>query len=458
MLKRRYFTLKRLLSLAMAAVLAVGLCACSNAQPEEPVDTPGVTEPEIMNEAPGQPVAAVTPEPKTEEQKEMEAIESLLPGKSFRDMNASELSVLTDQLGSDFKVFGRTDGAGNAYALIRLSDGKPFVFRDYALSGDPEYRYICFEISHADGLRTLEVAKVIKEGSVEREEVLYSVRDIDAIDFGDEFGYVLLNCEDEKVRNAVLPGSRAVMIEAAARGLESIKPEGACVSLMFYDAQIRDNLGFGEPVCFYLPLNDEQYKKAEELIGAGFTPKDAKELQKKFPDLYDTGVTLFIDGESYSMFSCDAFRLGSAEGYYPTLLSEDLSNWLRIVAKPYLGHDPAAYRSGWFDMPLASAALTFHVRTEVDGYMVIKEQVQTIADPERLQKLSELFRDAEYGSVSACAYGAELTITRKDGETLTVFVAEDSCGTALIQGSIWCDYGKQDKLAEIFDEAMDGRM
>jgi hypothetical protein len=453
--------LKRLLSFALAAMLAIGLCSCSNQPPQEPITTPDEGDAEILGEVPGQPVVAATPAPRSPEQKEIEAIERLLPGRKFRDMEAQELSGLLDQLGGEFDAFGRTDGAGNAYALIRLADGRPFSGKhDRFAEGDPDYRYTCFEISHADGTRSLEIAVLTKAGDIETEEVLYSVRNVEVIEFGadGQFGYVVLNCADPRVRSAVLPGSRAVMIEAASRGLESIQPQGAHLALTLYDTQIRDNLGFGEPVRFYLPLNDEQYKIAEELIGAGFEPKDAKELQKKFPDLYDTGVTLFVDGESYSMFSCGAFSLGSAEGYDPTLVSESLSDWLRGVAVQYLGYDPAGYQRSWFDQPLASATLTFHVRGEVDGYRNWKEQVQTVTDPEKLEDLAELFQEAEYGSASACAFGAPLVITRSDGETLTIYVAEDSCGTAMIKGSIWCKYGEQDKLAEIFDEAMAGRM
>ena len=445
--------MKRLLSLALAGLLLMSLGACSNAQPE-PTLTPGEEVPEILGDAPNRPVAAATPAPEPAEQKEIAAIESLLPGMRFRDMEDKELAALSEQLGGEFEVLGRTDGAGNAYAIIRLKNGKPFSRQDYSQSGEPAYRYICYEVSRGNWDRTLEIAVVTREGGVEREESVCSVRGVEAIDFGDAYGYVVLRAADEKFRAAVLPASRALMLEAAGRGLESVKPDGAFVALTFYDANIRDNLGFGEPVQFYLPLDGEQYKRAEELIGAGFEPKDAKELKRKFPDLYDAGVTLFLDGESYALFSCGAFSLGSAEGYYPTLVSEPLSDWLRGIAAQYLGHDPAAYQSSWFDAPLASATLTFHAREEVDGYMVIKPRTQTITDPEKLEELAELFREAEYGSTSACGYGAELSVTRKDGKALTIYVAEDSCGTAMIMGSVWCKYGEQEELAEIFDEVM----
>lgn len=448
--------MKRLFSLALAGLLIFGLGACSDAQPPEPTVTPGEEVPEILQDGPNRPVAATTPEPASAEQREIQAIERLLPGRVFRDMEESELSDLKEQLGSDFAVSGRTDGAGNAYAILRLKNGKPLSWQDYSRSGEPTYYYISYETTYADGTRTHQIARIVKEGGAEREEAVRSVRNVEAIDFGVDVGYVLLSHADERFKAAVLPASRLLMVEAAARGLESIKPEGACVELLIYDKNIIENLGYSAPVQFYLPLNAQQYERAEELIGAGFEPKDPKELKKKFRDLYETGVTLHIDGESYSLFSCDAFSLGSAEGYYPTLISEPLSAWLRGVAKPYYGHDPASYRSDWFDAPLASATLTFHTREEVDGYMVKKPRTQTVTDPEKLEDLAELFEEAEYGSASECGYGAELVITRKDGEKLTVYVAEDSCGTAMIEGRVWCKYGDQEDLAEIFDEAMAG--
>lgn len=451
--------MKRMLSLALAAILAVGLGACSDPA-KEPEATPNQSDSAVFGDVSGK-ADTPAPEVKSPEDEEIEAIESLLPGHEFRDMEAAELSALLDQLGGDFTGVGRTDGAGNSYALIRLANGQPFSGADYGFAeGEPDYRYICYEVSHADDTRTLEIAVLKKDGNgLESEEALYSVRDVEVLDFGPDgrFCYVMLKSADQKVTNAVMPGSRKVMIEAASRGLESTKPEGAHLELKLYDTKIRDNCGFGEPAHFYLSLTAEQYQKAEALVGAGFEAKEAKELKKLYPEMYETGVSLWLDGESYMQFSCGAFTIGWEQGYYPTHVSNELSDWLREVAAPYLGHDPAGYEKSWFDQPLASATLTFHVSKGAEGYRNWTAQTQTITDEEALNQLAKLFKQAEFGSDSACPFGAPLTITRKDGETLTIYVAEDSCGTAMINGSIWCDYGRQDRLAEIFDEAMAGR-
>lgn len=450
--------MKRMLSLALAAMLAVGLSACSN-PPKGPETTPNQGDSAVFGGVSGE---AATPAPaaKSPEDAEIEAIERLLPGHEFRNMEAAELSALLDQLGGGFKGVGRTDGA-NSYALITLADGRPFSGANYGFAeGEPDYRYTCYEVSHADDTRTLEIAILKKdENGLESEEGLCSVRDVESIQFGPDgrFCYVIQKSADQKVTDAVMPGSRKVMIEAASRGLESTKPEGAYLALKLYDTKIRDNCGFSEPAHFYLPLTAEQYQTAEALIGAGFEAKGGKELKKLYPEMYETGVTLWLDGESYTQFSCGAFAIGSEQGYYPTHVSNGLSDWLREVAAPYFGCDPAGYEKSWFDQPLASATLTFHVSKGAEGYWNWTAQTQTITDEKALEQLAKLFKEAEFGSDSACPFGAPLTITRKDGETLTIFVAEDSCGTAMINGSIWCDYGRQDKLAEIFNEAMAGR-
>ncbi|MGI6152182.1 MAG: hypothetical protein ACOYIR_09615, partial [Christensenellales bacterium] len=63
--------MKRLLSFALAAMLAIGLCACSDQPPQEPITTPDEGDAEILGEVPGQPVVAATPAPRSPEQKEI---------------------------------------------------------------------------------------------------------------------------------------------------------------------------------------------------------------------------------------------------------------------------------------------------------------------------------------------------------------------------------------------------
>ncbi len=83
---------------------------------------------------------------------------------------------------------------------------------------------------------------------------------------------MILKNADQKVADAVMPGSRKVMIEAASRGLQSAKPEGAHLALKLFDTKIRDNCGFSEPAYSTSP-DGGAVPKAEALIGAGFEAK-----------------------------------------------------------------------------------------------------------------------------------------------------------------------------------------
>ena len=71
---------------------------------------------------------------------------------------------------------------------------------------------------------------------------------------------------------------------------------------------------------------------------------------------------------------------------------------------------------------------------------------------------SQLLKQAVDGheSLSACPYVGILNLTREDGETLQMFVANDSCDSITYEGRIGFEYGKQEYLAEIFDNAMSG--
>ena len=51
------------------------------------------------------------------------------------------------------------------------------------------------------------------------------------------------------------------------------------------------------------------------------------------------------------------------------------------------------------------------------------------ADKDDLPRLKEILKNAEHGYMGACGYGAKLTLTLTDGETLTLFKGTDSCDT-----------------------------
>lgn len=430
---------------ALSAALVFSLCACSapfsQAEPTPYADDAFV--PGMLTESEATP----SPEPSDPLTEETETIENLLPGHVFRNMDEDALETVLNQFEGDFDGIGRTDDKGNSYVIL-------FPAGEGTWPEDPLY-YSVGQVSGPDDETYFEVTLINGETWKETEP-LYHLYGLTALQFSPswQYGYAMTECADREVLEAVLPHYRVLMQEAADRGLKSVQPQGAYLALTLQDEHLIEKCGRTEPSTLYLPLDEAQYQKAEQLIGAGFESKETGTLKKQYPDMYDTGVSLCIDGDSYALFSCWAFSLGSSEAYYPTLVSEALSDWVRTAAEGVLGYDPAGFSKSWFDEPLKSAELTFSVYKEVDGYGSWEARTQTVTDKESLNKLADLFRNAKFGARSGCPFTAPLIITREDGETLTIYVANDSCGTAMINGSVWCEYGEQADLAEIFGEAM----
>ena len=121
------------------------------------------------------------------------------------------------------------------------------------------------------------------------------------------------------------------------------------------------------------------------------------------------------------------------------------------------GRDYGSFTDDWFAIPLTKASLRFPQRKErEDGSIQWETCVQTIEEPEKLATLSRLLEKAIRGPevMSGCPYTGILDLTREDGEVLQMFVAADSCDSITYEGRIGFEYGKQEELAEIFDEAM----
>ena len=91
-----------------------------------------------------------------------------------------------------------------------------------------------------------------------------------------------------------------------------------------------------------------------------------------------------------------------------------------------------------------------------DGAWEVTVVSQTVTDPKKLKELGMLLGSAVKGreALSGCPYKGVLNLVREDGETLQMFVAADSCDSITYEGRIGFMYGGQEKLAEIFDEAM----
>lgn len=87
---------------------------------------------------------------------------------------------------------------------------------------------------------------------------------------------------------------------------------------------------------------------------------------------------------------------------------------------------------------------------EVDG------QEHSLTDPEKLESLAQILSGAQYYlGTTKCPFGYLLTMETAAGETLTVSIAADSCGTWMSEGDYY-DFGNDNALVlELFGVTME---
>lgn len=412
----------------MLLCAAIGACA---APATETAVTPAPVVDVIATPAPTvEPTPEPTPEPVPCAGIQAE-IEAFLPDSAFRDMTEEELAPWLEKLNNDFEGWGRTDDAGNAYILINTQD-----------SWDQSIEYSVSQVSREDD--TWFEVNVLPEGASEYTES-YEVHDVAALElYPDEgYGHMITEAENSVLYNAVRSVWRTKAGIAAEMGLTADNPwDKPHIAVTAYNEQIRDEMGYSMPTQFYLVLTEEQADEARALIEAG-EKIDGKKANKN-GDVYNTGVYIHMDDTYYPIFSEGYYAVGY--GYNSNRYNPALCEWVENL----LGRDIDAWSPDWFDGELASATL------EWPGDVIRAEgwQTQTVTDADKLAKLMEMFRSGNMNEDGKCPTIAPLTLTRTDGETLTIWIATDNCATAVINGTTYCNYGEQAELAEIFDEIM----
>jgi len=352
-------------------------------------------------------------------------IEAFLPDSVFRDMTEEELAPWMGKLKGEFTGWGRTDDNGNAYILLQ--------------AGEEGVQYSVGEVSSRDE-RWYEV-NVLPEGALEYTET-YEVRDVVGLElYPDQgYGHMIAEAANPVLNRAVRSTWRTKAGIAAEMGLAPDTPwDEPHIAVTAYNEQIRDEMGYTMPTQFYLVLSEEQADEARAII------KAAKEIDgKKQSGACNTGVYLHMDDTYYPIFSEGYFSVGYSA--IPNRRDPALCEW----AEELLGRDIDPWSPDWFDGELAEATLAW------PGNVINAEdwQTQTITDADKLAELMELFRSGDMNQDGKCPTVAPLTLTRTDGDTLTVWIAVDNCATAVINGSTYCNYGRQEDMAKIFDEIM----
>ena len=412
--------MKKIALLLAAALAAAALCGCAG-EPN-PVEGQASPSPEMAED-----VIHSTPEPTQDPvpaacRAAQQEIEEFLGDRTFSDMTEEEVASYMEKLQNQFVGWGRKDGQGNGYILIQPVDGwsEDVSYGEYEISG-PEETYLGVErFEGGERVETFEV---------------HGVKSLTLGDAGAGYGFLVFG-DDDALMFATFPGYRINAQVAKELGLLVDPPQGDYLMVSVYNDAVRQKMGYAAPAGFYLSLTEEQAQEAKALIaqaqevdGEKVREETAKSEQG---ELYRTGVNLYLDGEHYWLFSQDY----AGHSLFPGLYCPGLCAW----AEEVLGMDLCGFSMTWFEKELASATLQWG------------EKTQTVTEPEKLEKLSELFQNADVDQDGKCPMTAPLTLEATDGETLTVWIATDSCGTALIEGQVWCQYGDQEDMKAIFDQ------
>ena len=427
----------------LAAAIVLSACVVTLTGPEEEVPQPVGDVLESEQEREDQ-LPQVTPEPLDPIRQEFAQVESFLPQSRFRDMTEEEMDPYLSQFGGDFTAQGRTDGNGNTYLILEYVGELSFETNQINTG----------ELYTADDERYVEF--MINDNTTYERIAEWRIRDVEDIYCDQGMLKMLVESQGDWLRYALGSYSRTVLREAELRGLERVTPEYPYLELQVFDTDLIERTSATMPYTFYLPLQGEDVRTAE---GIRERIASTKKTASPSGEWYRSCVSVvFGEEESYTLCGGEepllwdgrSLNLKNARFWK----DEEGAEWMRELVRSALGYDPIGYAKDWFDVELASAHLSFPVYVE-DGEQIRWDyRDQTIADEEKLRELAELFRNAKLNEDGKCPMTAPLTLTRADGETRVVYIAADSCDTALVDGDVYMSYGKQSDLFEIFDQIM----
>ena len=167
----------------------------------------------------------------------------------------------------------------------------------------------------------------------------------------------------------------------------------------------------------------------------------------------DTFDYIYTDKATYSLGS-RYIRVSKDYSVLGVIEDEALIERMRALFEQRVGFDPLLDIAQWAgEGSFTSATLNYGLirYSNVGGQDKFLVQSQTVTDAESLTALQKLLSRATYlGGGAGCPFGDFLTVTRDDGQTLTISVAVDSCGALCYNGNSYYDYGKQ--LKAIFPE------
>lgn len=402
-------------------------------------------------------------------------VESYLKDSTFTPLESSRTDALSRQLGGHYEVAGRTDGKGREYYLALRRADAPNYDDFYDLS-----------VSYTDGGTPSEqICEIGYYNENTDSVVLYQIADFSVNSFRngsnaeslDMFCFVPCNLADDTAFLYAFGESGRMQLDFLNEhpGLSfPAEDAGSSIDFLYQD---QDTVKFwSEPYPCHISLDEKDTDTLKQLFKE---PKKQPEFQTDFENqsqildyvrtldssVRTIGAKFSMEGKTYEllgsqtsagyMISYDTSDTGEKEVRLE--YNQLVFSYIIDKIKEATGVDYSSFSDTWFDIPLISATLDFpNFAAPEDGNRKSYVHSQTVMDPEKLVRLSQLLKQAVNGpeTLSACPYTGILNLTREDGETLQMFVASDSCDSITYEGRIGFEYGKQEYLADIFDNAM----
>jgi len=411
----------------------------------------------------------------------MELVEAHMEG-TFSTMDAEETKELSSMLEDHYEMIGRTDGEKRSYYLaLRRADAPVY---ESVKDLDAGWYF-------GEGAEE-EVLRIGYYDESDESVPLYEVRgySLGALPLWEETAAEKLSCfcfyREESGNEAQMEAFRMAFSESGRGLLEFMKSHPGLalrednqsgIEFYYQDGETLPHVS--EPRRFFIPLTGEEEEEMKALLSAAGTedgPLTHAEAKKELKNkgLFTTGVYLYLPEAVYQLYGTREkagmiLKMPGGEAYpsmeSPVSLLQNEGLWSRILdrVEHTVGMDYGSFDKDWFERPLTCAVLHFP-ETIMDGKGGYETELrtQTVEEEEKLQALrrmlSRTLQEGEIYGFSACPYSAELIVTREDGETRRMYLAVDSCDSMAWEGRIPFEYGGQEEMAEIFDEAMRDRI
>lgn len=396
-------------------------------------------------------------------------VEGALEGQAFGPAVGGKERELQKMLLGHYEVAGRSSGEGREYYLAVRREDAP-VYGDFG------------ELSVGDVDEVCQIGYHKEDKEDDEETVLYQVPGWSVIvpDDGRSAGSLdvlcFLNIEEKDPAFLALfseGGRKQLGFMKKHKGLSFHEEGKACMDFLYQD---EDTVGFwSEPYPCCIGLDEESAGQLRQLLrqeGSGRQEKvfgrygDALDYVRTLDSsIRTTGAGFHLDGREYQLLGSrgqEGYLLSweeTEEGRGEMELGNYPEAWKYVRGRilECVGRDYGDFTDTWFDVPLVRASLEFPRREESEeGKLRFEACVQEVEEPEKLKELSRIMGNAIRGPevISGCPYQGILKLVREDGETLEMFVASDSCDSVAYEGRIGFEYGRQEELAAIFQEAM----